>query len=93
MACGPFQGAVENPAGARPSKCIIIVIIIIVIIIITIKHGKETFTCSGPRGLAGYTEAHAWETGAECRNVQISISRKQRKAPDFWKAVNGSGGV
>jgi hypothetical protein len=24
MAYGPFQGAVENPAGARPSKCIII---------------------------------------------------------------------
>jgi hypothetical protein len=24
-AYGPFQGAVENPAGARPSKCIIII--------------------------------------------------------------------
>jgi hypothetical protein len=25
MAYGPFQGAVENPAGARPRKCIIII--------------------------------------------------------------------
>jgi hypothetical protein len=28
MAYGPFQDAVENPAGARPSKCIIIILIL-----------------------------------------------------------------
>jgi hypothetical protein len=27
LAYGPFQGAIEDPAGARPSKCIIIIFV------------------------------------------------------------------
>jgi hypothetical protein len=58
LALGPSQGAVENPAGARPSKCIIIIIDLTELV----KTDPRQFQAMSDSGYSGSDDEAVFDT-------------------------------